>query len=97
MTAKEMYKKYENDPEYVEGLLQTNFLAQLFEYMEEHHISNAKLAKQMHVSRKYVKDIFEGYTKVTLRIMAEISIALKVEWKYQFLPRKEREINDKIK
>ena len=79
MTIKEMYKEYENDPEFVKGLMVTNLLGDIFEIMEINHISNSELAKRMKVSRQYVTKLFNGYANFTLMTLVQISIALGVK------------------
>lgn len=79
MTIQEMYKKYENDPEYVKGLMVTNFLAEVYEIMKNNHITKSELAKRMKVSRQYITKLFTGYANFTLMTLAQISIALEVK------------------
>lgn len=77
-TIKEMYKKYENDPEFIKELMVSNLLADIFEDMEKNNISNAELARRMNVSRQYITKLFNGYANFTLMTLAQIAVALNL-------------------
>jgi len=79
MNIKEMYKEYENDPEFMKGLMVTNFLSEVYEIMENNHITKSELAKRMKVSRQYITKLFTGYANFTLMTLVQISIALGVK------------------
>jgi plasmid maintenance system antidote protein VapI len=92
MSIKEMYKEYENDPEFMKGLMVTNFLSEVYEIMENNHIKKSELAKRMNVSRQYITKLFTGYANFTLMTLAQISIALNLDINIKLSNKERRKI-----
>ena len=87
MNIKEMFAKYESDPEYIKGLMETNFLSDIYEIMESNNITKSELAKRMNVSRQYITKLFRGYANFTLMTLAQIAVALDLEPEIRLKPR----------
>jgi|GEM_PF-2664071 len=58
---------------------------QVFQAMENKGMSEAELARRLKVSRAYVNKILQGSTNFTIETLVKIGIALKAEFKFEFV------------
>lgn len=58
---------------------------QIFQLMENKGITEAELARRLKVSRAYVNKVLQGSTNFTIETLVKIGIALKAEFRFEFV------------
>ena len=75
----ELHEKFKDDPVYRAECLYNDITARILDYMEEHDISRADLARKMGVSEARVSAVFGQTQNFTLQTLAKMAVALRIE------------------
>lgn len=83
-----MYSREEilKSPEYWFEHAQNELYAQVVTYMEKEGINQAKLAKELGVTRGYVSQILKGEFNYTLKKLIDISLAIGQVARIEYTP-----------
>ena len=65
-----------NDPEYIAEGIALGIIEDALALMKAQGVTKARLAERMHVSRAYVTRLFNAPPNLTLRTVAQLSVAL---------------------
>lgn len=89
LTAAEWFaefgKKLEHDGSLQIDAAKLELSEQIFQIMEDKGMSEAELARCLKVSRAYVNKILQGDTNFTIETLVKIGIALKAEFRFEFV------------
>ena len=75
----QLHEKFKGDAAYQAECLYNDITAGILDYMEEHDISRAELARRMGVSEAHVSKIFGQTQNFTLQTLAKMAAALDIE------------------
>lgn len=74
-----LYQEMEASPKYQAEKLSVGFLSDVHQYMIEHGISKAELARRAGCSAAYVTKLFNGSANISVETMAKLSLALNCQ------------------
>ena len=77
----ELDEKFKNDTGYRVECLYNDITADILDFMEEHDVTRAELARRMYVSEARVSRIFGETQNFTLETLAKMGAALGLEIK----------------
>jgi len=77
--VEELHEKFKDDAAYQAECLYNDITARILDYMEEHEVSQADLARRMGVSEARVSSIFGQTQNFTLQTLAKMGAALGIE------------------
>ncbi len=72
----DLFEEFANDPDYIAEGIALGVIEDAIALMEAQGLTKAKLAEAMHVSRAYVTQLFNAPPNLTLRTLAQLSLAL---------------------
>ena len=75
----QLHEKFKDDAAYQAECLYNDITARILDYMEEHDVSRADLARRMGVSEARVSSIFGQTQNFTLQTLAKMAAALGIE------------------
>ena len=81
----EVIKEMEQDGSLQIDAAKLEISEQVFQLMESKGMSEAEFARRLKVSRAYVNKILQGSTNFTIETLVKIGIALKAEFKFEFV------------
>lgn len=77
--VEELHEKFKDDAAYQAECLYNDITARILDYMEEHEVSRADLARRMGVSEARVSNIFGQTQNFTLQTLTKMGAALGIE------------------
>ena len=81
----EVIKEMERDGSLQIDAAKLELSEQVLQIMENKGITEAELARRLKVSRAYVNKILQGSTNFTIETLVKIGIALKAEFRFEFV------------
>lgn len=74
-----LYDNMEASPKYQAEKLSVGFLSDVHQYMSEHGVSKAELARRAGCSPAYITKLFNGSTNISVETMAKLAVALNCQ------------------
>ncbi len=74
----DLFEAFADDPDYIAEGIALGVIEDAIALMAEQGMTKAQLAEAMHVSRAYVTQLFNAPPNLTLRTLAQLTLALGV-------------------
>lgn len=83
-------QKHENDPEFIQGRLDTHLGEELWRAMEAAGVAEAELAQRTGYTELYIKRLLAGTSHFTIEVLSRIAASLDMDVRISLAPRKKQ-------